>query len=372
MHIWNPNITIAGQTAPSPGIMIRGAALNINASDVLVQHLRIRVGDDVDGPSPSNRDALKIESTTGIKNIVIDHCSVSWAVDETLTLWDKWDNVTLSNNIVSEGLRESIKTTGQPAGYGILVGPTEGKVSMSGNLLAHILERNPLSRGKQFVFVNNVVYNRANQDVDLQSEDGIVTNNSVVGNVFIRGADFARENNKPILLRTDSTLGVPSGSKVYVSDNAAVESSTSDMWSVVSTNTSESLSSYKASSPPAWPAGLTALPTKNDTVLGKVLQNAGARPADRDSVDKRVVQSVRDRSGQIINCVSADGSERCSKNAGGWPSLAQNRRTLTLPSNPTAIGTTGYTKLEEWLHQKAAEVEGRTSSLPRPPVLNVN
>jgi hypothetical protein len=371
LHIWNPNITIAGQTAPSPGIMIRGAALNINASDVLVQHLRIRVGDDPEGPSPTNRDALKIESGTGIKNIVIDHCSVSWAVDETLTLWDKWDNVSLTNNIISEGLRDSIKTSGAPAGYGLLVGPTDGRVSITGNLLAHILERNPLSRGKQMVFVNNVVYNRANMDVDLQSEDGRVTSNSVVGNVFIRGADFSRSYNKPILLRTDSTLGLPSASKVYLADNAAIEGSTTDQWAVASTNTDESLSSYKASSPPVWPVGLTALPTKNDAVLDKVLKSAGARPADRDPVDKRVVQNVRDRTGRIINCVSPDGSERCSKNAGGWPSLSQNRSTLVLPSDPNAVTASGYTKLEVWLHEKAAKVEGRAVP-PLPPVLAIN
>ena len=372
LHIWNPNITIAGQTAPSPGIMLRGAALNINASDVLVQHIRIRVGDDAEGPSPSNRDALKIESKTGIKNIVVDHCSLSWAVDETLTLWDKWDNVTLTNNIISEGLRQSIKTSGLPAGYGLLVGPTDGRVSITGNLLAHILERNPLSRGKQMVFVNNVVYNRANMDVDLQSEDGRVTSNSVVGNVFIRGADFTRENNKPILLRTDSSLGVPSGSKVYLADNAAVEGSSSDEWAVVSTNTSESLNSYKAASPPTWPSGLTALPTQNNTVLNKVLKFAGARPADRDAVDERVVESVRDRTGRIINCVSPNGTERCTRNGGGWPSLATNRRALTIPNDPHAVTSSGYTKLEDWLHQKAAEVEGRNAALPLPPVLAIN
>ena len=57
---WN-NLTIAGQTAPSPGIMIRGAALRIQASDVLVQHIRVRAGDDAIGPDPANRDSLKIE-----------------------------------------------------------------------------------------------------------------------------------------------------------------------------------------------------------------------------------------------------------------------------------------------------------------------
>src|SRR6187402_352545 len=69
----NSFITIAGQTAPSPGIMIRGAGLKIQASDVLIQHIRVRPGDDPNGPDPDNRDALKIEgnSTKPVKNIVI-------------------------------------------------------------------------------------------------------------------------------------------------------------------------------------------------------------------------------------------------------------------------------------------------------------
>ena len=57
-----------------------------------------------------------------------------------------------------------------------------------------------------------------------------------------------------------------------------------------------------------------------------MLSFAGARPTDRDSVDKRIVSSVRNRTGQIINCVAANGTTRCSKNAGGWPTYAQNHR----------------------------------------------
>src|SRR5690606_12613203 len=89
----------------------------------------------------------------------------------------------------------------------------------------------------------------------------------------------------------------------------------------------------------------------------------GARPADRDPVDARIVRSVREGGGQIINCVSADGTARCAKNAGGWPELASNRRALTLPENPNAVGSDGYTNLEKWLHQMAAAVEG---GKPRP------
>lgn len=60
LSIKNPNITIAGQTAPSPGILLRGGALRISTSDVLVQHLRVRPGDDPEGQNPENRDALKV------------------------------------------------------------------------------------------------------------------------------------------------------------------------------------------------------------------------------------------------------------------------------------------------------------------------
>src|SRR5690606_36956468 len=118
----NPNITIAGQTAPSPGIMFRGGGLLIKTSDVLVQHLRFRPGDDPGGVPPENRDALKIESDSPISNIVIDHCSFAWAIDETASLWSGWNNVVLTNNIFAEALNDSLHPKGAH-GYGVLLGP---------------------------------------------------------------------------------------------------------------------------------------------------------------------------------------------------------------------------------------------------------
>jgi hypothetical protein len=177
LMIRNSKITIAGQTAPSPGIMLRGAALRIQASDVLVQHIRVRTGDDLNGPDPDNRDSLKIEgsATKPLNNIVIDHCSFSWAVDETASVWGQVDNVTFTNNIFAEPLNESIHPAYsgngvQKHGFGVLIGSAAGNsVTMVGNLLAHIVERNPLSRASEFVFVNNLVYDRGTMDVDLQS-----------------------------------------------------------------------------------------------------------------------------------------------------------------------------------------------------------
>lgn len=365
--VTNPYVTIAGQTAPSPGIMIRGAALHVMTSHVLVQHIRVRAGDASDGPDQNNRDALKISSPTPISNIVIDHCSFSWATDENVSLWSSWDNVTLSNNIISEGLFWQPEENHR-SGYGLLIGPRESRVTVIGNLLAHNRERNPLTRSKQFVFVNNVVYNNRSTALDLQSEHGIVTNNTVIGNVFIRGADTL-DDFKSINVRSDDAFGLPSSSKVYVLDNASADLTAGNDWSVVGNRDGSVASTLKASLPPTWPSGLTRLPTSSNVVLDNVLKYSGARPADRDPVDTRVVKSVRDRTGRVITCVAANGTSYCSKNAGGWPTLAQNTRVLALPANHKEVTPSGYTRLELWLHELAAKVEGRPAQPPSAPVL---
>jgi hypothetical protein len=364
--IRNPYITIAGQTAPSPGVMWRGGALWVATTDVLVQHMRFRPGDDPNGPDFSDRDALKIaHPTIVVRNVVIDHCSFSWSTDENVQLWASWDDITLTNNISSEGLHDSLNQQGT-AGYGLLVGPYKGRVSISGNLLAHNYARNPLSRGGQMVFVNNVVYGAGNFNVDLQSE-GLVTNNTIIGNTFIRSPDSATAN-KPVHIRNSGNWPVPPGSKVYVSDNQATEA-TADAWSVVDTASGAAPTAYKADLPPTWPSGLTTTPGRDNVSLDDVLRNVGARPADRDSVDRRIIQQVRTHTGGIINCVSPNNTARCSKNAGGWPTLAENRRALTLPSDPNGVAASGYTNLEVWLHGMSAEVEGRSKQTPAAPKL---
>jgi hypothetical protein len=104
-----------------------------------------------------------------------------------------------------------------------------------------------------------------------------------------------------------------------------------------------------------------------------VLSYAGARPTDRDSVDKRVVLNVRRGDGQVINCVSPNGTTRCNKNAGGWPSYAQNHRTLSLPTNQASIASNGYSNLENWLNSTDRSVNGmvQAESPAAPPALSV-
>ena len=108
--IRNSQLTIAGQTAPSPGIMIRGAAHRASrpptcssstsaCAPATIPTARIR--------TTAIRSRSKAAPTKPVKNIVIDHCSFSWAIDEIASVWGPHDNITFTNNIFAEPLNES-------------------------------------------------------------------------------------------------------------------------------------------------------------------------------------------------------------------------------------------------------------------------
>jgi hypothetical protein len=93
---------------------------------------------------------------------------------------------------------------------------------------------------------------------------------------------------------------------------------------------------------------------KSADVKRWVLRHVGARPRDRDAVDLRIINDVKKGTGRIIDS---------QNDVGGWPSLTENVRgsgdipELDIPSKPNKIQPSGYTKLEEWLHKLARQVE---------------
>jgi hypothetical protein len=84
--IQQPFLSLAGQTAPDPGITLKGSGIVISTHDVLVQHIRSRPGDGSVGTAPENRDGISVvgspDGSADVYNVVVDHCSVSWAIDE--------------------------------------------------------------------------------------------------------------------------------------------------------------------------------------------------------------------------------------------------------------------------------------------------
>jgi len=104
--------------------------------------------------------------------------------------------------------------------------------------------------------------------------------------------------------------------------------------------------------PPIWIQGFTAMPSSQ--VKSNLLRLAGARPLDRDDVDKRIITNIKTGKGRIINTPSA---------VGGWPGLREMRRKLVLPTNPNDDSDgDGYTNMEEWLHEMAKKVESEPLS----------
>lgn len=343
LSIREPYLTLAGQTAPSPGITIRGGTIVVQTHDVLIQHIRVRVGDDPSGPNPGSRDGLRVLGSS-VYNVVIDHVSASWSIDEVISTYDHKD-VTIRNSIFSEGLSRSIHPEGEHS-KGVFIAEGSHNLTLVGSLIAHNRDRNPAIKGNtSAVIVNNVIYNWGNGAAipiwDSNSDPTYKpTLASIVGNVFISGA-----NTPSSAVCVKVYESVAQGTRIHLADNLWAKGG-ADPWSIAE---SKAGSGVKASSPPVW-TSLTVRPSEE--VERWVLATAGARPADRDAVDARIIEEVRTRTGRIIDSPSQ---------VGGWPSVAQRTRVLSLPDNPNAIDpTTGYTNLELWLHRLAAEVEGRT------------
>lgn len=99
LKLQHPNITIAGQTAPGGGICIAGANIYVCKPNVIIRHIRFRAGDVPN----TNYPCLDVENT---KNVIIDHCSMTWSMEECLTMYD-CDSTTVQWTIIGEGLYNS-------------------------------------------------------------------------------------------------------------------------------------------------------------------------------------------------------------------------------------------------------------------------
>ena len=356
IQITAPYCTIAGQTAPPPGITIRHYGIRISAHDILMQHLRIRPGDTDkkrDG-SWDNLDALQLNS--GARNIVVDHVSASWAPDENISTWaGEMDNATFSNCIISEGLHNSVHSE-QPHSKGLLIGPNSGNVSIVGNLMAHNIDRVPqIQGGNNVIAVNNLIYEGGEYAfVDFTDPylAGLL-NAYFESNLFIDGPSTSAK----VIFRLAPNLHPES--KFFQQNNRHFNRLNHQAPVLINNKSSAGI---QVDLPPVHLLGIDILDV--ETIEAHVLSNAGARPAERgtpvaDPVDERIIHQVRTRTGKQIDCV-----EGCVNSApGGWPIPTKSRRVFTLPINPNGDRDgDGYTNIEELLHQMATEVERRSSN----------
>jgi len=311
LAISKPYITIAGQTAPGDGICLKNYALVISADHVIVRHIRCRPGDD----AKSEGDALSISSG---QDIIVDHCSASWSVDETLSASSRGQlgNVTVQWCIISESLHNSVHHKGSH-GYGSLIrGGWGNGYTFHHNLYAHHHARLPRPgnyndrsidpNGFTLDFRNNVIYNwggsYAGYNADGSNGTNSITKMNFVGNYYKRGVD-SRGN----LAFSESTKSA----QAYFSGNCMNGICPGDPWTLVTFKnfSRNDLRAYRQSRP------ITVPPVETDdaiTAYERVLAEAGATLPDQDAVDTRILNDVIYGTGKIIN----DEGQ-----VGGWPEL---------------------------------------------------
>ncbi|HOB92226.1 MAG: HEAT repeat domain-containing protein [Bacillota bacterium] len=302
LTITNPYITIAGQTAPGDGITIADYDVVIRADEVILRHVRIRLGDR----TRQEADALWID---GAKNVIVDHVSTSWSVDECLSV-SASDNVTVQWCFITESLLHSFHSKGAH-GYGSLVrGEFGSKYSFHHNLWAHHSGRMPRpgnytafsidKQGALMDFRNNVFYNWGRGYAGANHDTNSITRYNFINNYYKRGPNSTGS----IAFREECPYA-----GAHFSGNMMNGVEPADPWSLVDARINKSVyeDQYKQSDP--YP--VAAVRTESaDVAYERVLLEAGAHP--RDNVDARIAGEVASGRGRIINS---------QNEVGGWPVL---------------------------------------------------
>jgi hypothetical protein len=185
--IRNPYITIAGQSAPGDGIQIRSWGVKVQTHDVVLRHLRIRVG-EVKGPGSLRRTLGEQTHALDLAgmNIILDHCDVAYANDQVFNIYgtDRRVAVTVQWTYIYGAPKRSTHEKGRHSMTS--VGAGWGFVSLHHNLIAHGEHRNPRVDMLDYDFRNNVVYNFLGTGY---GSDNDTRRLNYVGNTLKKGPD---------------------------------------------------------------------------------------------------------------------------------------------------------------------------------------
>jgi pectin methylesterase-like acyl-CoA thioesterase len=337
-------LTIAGQTAPGDGVTVAGHSAVVTGNNVVIRYLRFRMG-DINCPAVQD-DALWVDKTS---DVIIDHVSASWSVDETLSVTES-DRVSVQWSFITESMKNSCHVKGAH-GYGSLIRYGAGQVTYHHNLYAHHDSRNPrVGDDIGLDFVNNIIYDWGAEATYSGPADEGSPRINYVGNYLVAGPMTASSK-----LRAFSSGGATT--QIYQSNNLldgdkdGTRDGVNNEWSMF-------IGSYVKREPARFEF---AQVNTHDaaTAYELVLKTAGSS-LKRDSVDERVAGEVRSETGRHINS---------QNDVGGYPTLnpgpalndadddgipdqweTTHGLNPTDPSDGPAVAAGGYTNLELYLN----------------------
>lgn len=351
LTIEHPFVTIAGQTAPGGGITIRGGRVSIKSHDVVMRYLRLRLGtttgsiSDCDPDSDDcTWDTLTVEKS---QNIVFDHCSFSWSVDEVISGVSSKD-VTIQYSIISDPLRLAEASDGkllhneQHAHPYCSLFRGSDRVSFHHNIYANCGERPPQvgTKGEyapDAVIAYNFIYNHLYKGTKLNISGSTPFHK-------VKSARLAIVDNlyQPLKAAPPAEIEIELDERIATSvfingnyDMTAKESASRKIEDIPSQIT------YLSKNPH------DGLITKASDVLGLkayLLSEAGSRLPARDSFDKELIQSIHAAESREIDS---------EQDLGGFPQIAIGQQ---------ALDSDGDGMPDSWEIQKKLNPEGDDSS----------
>lgn len=363
LKIRNGNITIAGQTAPGDGICIRNYPVTIDADNVVIRFVRFRMGDT----AKQQGDALGARFH---KDIIIDHCSMSWSTDECVSIYAN-ERTTVQWCIIAESLRNSVHNKGAH-GYGGIWGGAQA--SFHHNLLAHHDSRNPRlgeEAGSAFALTdlvdlrNNVIYNWGPNS----TYGGEAMNVNIV-NCYYKAGPVTSKKERILSIDKNKVSGTAvydTWGRFYVDGNYVAGSSraTADNWTYgvlnqfhdsYGTIPPETLDALRRKTPHDIHNNVTTHTAED--AYRKVLAYGGAS-LRRDPVDIRIIDNVRNGT---YSFPASNGSQKgiidTQSDVGGWPALASG----TYPVNTSGDGIPDAWKKQHNLNPAKAQANGHDLS----------
>lgn len=374
VKIQKPYITIAGQTAPEPGIIWRNQALGIEASNVCIYHMWFEGGEF------TNLDLLNVVSFNGnsVDNVIINQNTLRWSTDGAIDIvnfatngTDTVSDISVTNNLIYQGIDDFANDKTSFAmlisGRKNTVSAVGERISLIGNVFAHFDERIPKIAGAfNMEMINNYSFNGNRQFVapnnSSYEEDG-PSDLDIYGNYSEAGLD-----SNSGLYTIKNPGGIDGNTEIFVgtaNQDGNIDpqrtSDADDVWDAVQTLSN----SYQASS-----ALVSSGYTATTAALAKTntLSNSGAWPDERDSEDTAFIADINgSQVYRIPSCVTGCGDQAVSSLPVRAVNAAERQEVVPAPADRDTVQGSGYTALEEWLHEFKTLREGTTSGEPAPP-----